>query len=119
MRPWRSSTKEQLSAPSRLAISQGCLCVRGASGRLASWRGDDDAIRLLAGLRPEAGADVDESVADPAGVLAVGEARVAVLELERDGLQSRRSVGVEINEEEEPQVVAQLGIDDVVVDEVA
>jgi hypothetical protein len=75
---------------------------------LASWRGDDDEVLLLGGLGPEVLAGVDQSTADPAGVLTAGGARVAMLELERHRLQPRGSVGIEIDEIEKPQVVAQL-----------
>ena len=53
---------------------------------------------MLGGLGPEPLAGMDESAADPSGVLAVGEAGVAVLELDRNGLHSLGThQGYEIN----------------------
>src|SRR5204862_1917960 len=81
--------------------------------------GHYDATVVLARLGSQLGAGGDEAAADPARVLPAREPRVAALELERDGLKPPRPAPVELDQEQEPEVVAQPGVDAVVVDEVA
>jgi hypothetical protein len=72
---------------------------------------------LHVGAEPPA--SVGEAIADPLGSRTRRESRVAELELERDGLQPQRAVAVELDEEQQAEVVAQLAVDRVVVEEVA
>ena len=80
---------------------------------------DDEAAVLLGHLCPERGAGSAEALANPRGVLAGGEPRVAVLELQRDRLDAGRPRRVERDEEEQAEIVPSLRVDGVVVDEVA
>lgn len=57
--------------------------------------------------------------ADPRRVGAIGCARAAVAERERQRLESRRSTRRERHEHEQTEVVAEEGVEGIVVDEVA
>src|SRR5207247_2613070 len=71
---------------------------------------------LVANVRAELGAGLDEAATDPGRILALGEARVRELELERDRLQP---IAGKVDEEKEAEIVAQLAVDAIVVEEVA
>src|SRR5947208_13194325 len=90
---------------------------RGAARRRdALAPGRNDATVLQPRLDAECGARSDEAPPDPLRVVALRQPRVRVLQLERDRLQS---VAVQLDKEEQSEVVAQLGLDGVVVEKVA
>src|SRR5438477_11748003 len=72
-------------------------------------RGDETPV-LVGDVRAERRAGVAEAPHDPCAVVAAGDPRVRVLELERDRLET---VAVELDEEEQAEVVAQVRLDTV------
>ncbi len=71
-------------------------------------------------LRPSAEfrAGVEEATRDPSPIIAQRNPGVAVIQLQRQCLDTDDMSGVQLDEPEQPQVVAQGRIDPVVVDEV-
>src|SRR6266542_2044411 len=78
----------------------------------------DESAVLLSDLRAECGASRSETTTYPGSFRSLGQSRVAEVELQRHSLQPNRLLSVEHDQEQEPEVVAELRIDCVVVQEV-
>ena len=78
---------------------------------------DDESIPVHESLRPERAAGGAEPLADPDNVFIGGETCAAELELQRHRLDPSRPPPVQIDQEEQPEIVAQPGIDRVVADQ--
>src|SRR5215207_2324145 len=112
----RTATSPAMSLVDRLDIdaSAASLCAGGA--RVEPRQ---QATAAPGDLGSELRARAREAAGDPGGVVAVGQPGAAEVELERDRLERVRAFGVELDEEEQAEVVAQPPVDRVVVDEVA
>src|SRR5919201_1721143 len=90
-----------------------------ASARALGLRRHQEAALLLEHVGPELGARLAEAPPDPGSVVALREPRVRVLEPERHRYDPPRPVRLDVDQEEQAEVVAEGGVDGVVVKEVA
>src|SRR5690606_5993319 len=133
--PWRrgactrSTASPTWTAPSPTSPRTGPRPSWTSTGRSATpsrtrrpplGRGLDDQAAAFGGdARPEGDARLAEAPGDPPVVGALGQAGAGVVEAQRDRLDPGRPRAVQRDQEQQPEVVAEQGVDGVVVDEVA
>src|SRR5205807_8557575 len=90
-----------------------------AGAELGRRRGDHEAVALVTNLRAERRAPLSQKPSHQLALTPPGEPRVTEVEHEGKRLQARGAAGVERYEPQESEVDPQLGVDRVVVEEVA